>query len=684
MMNPAAVSASSTGGEAVTIELGEIFQDPLESDAQHLIDSPAFIRSLPMGREDGVSLLCDYFTQSQASACFLRILATEAMQANICLGGGYQLDTCLAGGWLLTPADPAQTSYWIPQPPHLRTMDQDGHILSHCVAQISGTTLSASKLGLSIEIPAKHSLDIVVWRLPANEPDLILDLQSLNNLEKQRYFLWSSHTAYSRPSDLYLHLVNGHIYENHSVWPRYWRVCSELDAYALYVTLSGLLRATGKRLYDLLRTQVVFSVIHRQSSDGGWYHGEWTDGMESHYRLHAGGMHMLAAYCEETHDPQACAALKLAATFAAAKTDRLDAGMWYLHDSLEQDAETLKKYPFRHAPSQVLGKSISNLLVLNTHLDTNIAMERHRRISGDDRHAELINSARATSRSVLALRSAEWLYRPIFRAIGLTFLPTRQASALPLHLRAIKRIAWKYLLPLLPRIKARFPRLVMPGGFIERDLAQYGLSARYQPVNTMDLIRTRRLFDETGMDALIEESFAFTQKSGIKERWKEFKGKEDDSLGFWAESLYHLCLAEPSATYRIWLAEAMMDLEDNKLGQSPSLLGGNSEAVSPAFQHPCPSPSDARLRLANLGRESVLELLIINPAHHSISLQWERAPDGPMDWSYWDGTMRPVAESRLEIPARGWLHGITGPRDTHSHVTGPAAATAHDNKASPR
>ncbi|NWG75112.1 MAG: hypothetical protein HXY24_10980, partial [Rubrivivax sp.] len=62
--------------------------------------------------------------------------------------------------------------------------------------------------------------------------------------------------------------MHGHIYENHEVWPNYWRVCSELDAYALYVTLTGLLRATGKKLYDLLRTQVVFSVIARQAEDG--------------------------------------------------------------------------------------------------------------------------------------------------------------------------------------------------------------------------------------------------------------------------------------------------------------------------------------------------------------------------------------------------------------------------------
>ena len=658
MNNPATPTFSAFDENAVSIELEDMFSANSVPEARRQIDSPVFIRT-ETTIVDGVSLLRDQFADSQASACFLRISGRSARSANIGLEGAYQLTTCRAGGWLFTPADPASDSYWIPQPPNLRKLDRDGHILEHGVAQLNGATISSSRLGLAIDILPAQNLDLVVWRLPAQDPDLVNALQALSSLEQQRYFLWSSHTAYARPADLYLHLVHGHIYENHEVWPRYWRVCSELDAYALYVTLTGLLRATGKRLYALLRTQVVYSVIARQAGDGGWYHGEWTDGMESHYRLLAGGMHMLAAYCEETGDVAARNALEKAAAFAASRTDRLDIGMWYLHDSLEQDTETLKKYPFRYAPSRIFGKSISNLLVLNTHLDTNIAMERHRRISADDRHRGLIDSARKTSQAVLAWRNAEWLYRPLFKAIGLTFLPTSRASRLPLYQRAIKRIAWKHLIPLLPRIKAHFPRLAMPGGFIERDLAQYGLSARYQPVNNMDLIRTRRLFDDAGLDALIEESFAFTQNSGIKQRWKEFKGKEDDSIGFWAEALYHLCLLKPDVRYRAWLAEAMLDLEDNRLGLTPSLLGANSEAVAPDAQISCPSPDDVRLRLANLGDKARLELLIVNPTDQPLAVHWQYAPDRQMDWSIRDGTMRPITEPHLDVPARGWIHGLS-------------------------
>ncbi len=635
-----------------SIDLQRIFADtavgePLTHQPLHRVIRPG---------GPGLEVILDRFGEVDAACGFLRFGPDAAGRLELSLTGGYSLDTANAGGWTLVPLGEEKHFYWIPQPPSLRKLDAQGHILSHRTAEFASLGVSASNWVVALEVPADHVLDLVVWRFPVQDSDWFRSLRQLDSLELQRYFLWSTHTAYACPADLYLHLVHGHVYENHEVWPKYWRVCSELDAYALYVTLTGLLRATNKRLYDLLRTQVVFSVIVRQAEDGGWYHGEWTDQMESHYRLHAGGMHMLAAYFEETRDPVVGAALEKAATFAASRTDRLETGFWYLHDSLEGSSETLKGYPFRYEPSRALGKSPSNLLVLNTHLDTNIAMERGRRVTGDARHAELIISACSTTRAVLALRPAEWLYRLLFKAIALTFLPTKRAAALPPYRRALKRIAWKYLVPQLPRIKARFPRLVMPGGFIERGLSQYGLSVRYQPVNLMDLVRTRRLFDEDYLDALLEESFSFVQTSGIKQRWKEFKGKEDDSLGFWAEALYHLCLAKSDARFRAWLAEAILDLEDNGLGLSPSLLGANAEAMAPNLQRPCPSPADPRLRVANLSGEGRTELLVVNPSPAPLALEWDTPPARTMVWHEGTNTSE-IPEHHLVIPPRGWLLG---------------------------
>jgi hypothetical protein len=644
------------GGQTRYFRLADLFSEDANWSRTEILRGRGFARSL---LQAGAEVLLDRFDETGAQSASLSFPAATGHQLGLGVTGGYQLQTAAAGGWLLMPAEEGGDSYWIPQPPMLRRFDKDGHILSHRKADIAGFDVSASSLEITLEVPAGHVLDLVVWRFPADEADFLQSLQQLGALERQRYFLWSSHTAYERPADLYLHLVHGLVYENHEVWPKYWRVCSELDAHALYLVLSGLERATGKRLYKLLKRQVVFSVIARQSEDGGWYHGEWTDGMESHYRLHTGGVLMLANYLEASGDPVVRQALERAVAFSASRTDKLKWGSWFLHDSLEQSLDTARLYPFRWIPSRAFGKSETNMLILNTHLDTAVSLERYRRVTGDQRYGSLVESANQTTRGILGERPADWLYKPLFRAIGLTYLPAAQGQALPLPARAMKRIAWKYLAPLLPAIKKRFPRLVMPDGFIDRSLSQVGLSYRYQPVNLMDLIRTRRIFDDASLDKVLEASFAFTQHSGIKARWKEMKGKEDDSLGFWAEALYHLCLANPALKHRAWLAEAMLDLEDNGLGLSPSLLGANAEAMSPEEQHPCPSPRDSRLRVANLSHGKHSELLVVNPTTQAIALEWEISPQNTISWQSPNRYENQATAVSPEIPPRSWLRGLS-------------------------
>jgi len=107
--------------------------------------------------------------------------------------------------------------------------------------------------------------------------------------------------------------------------------------------MSGLELATGKMIYGLLKRQLLFSVIARQAQDGGWYHGEWTDRMESHYRFHNGGMLLLEAALRERPDEVVSKALERAAHFISRCTDNTDLGLWFLHDSLKENAEMIKK-----------------------------------------------------------------------------------------------------------------------------------------------------------------------------------------------------------------------------------------------------------------------------------------------------------------------------------------------------
>jgi len=416
----------------------------------------------------------------------------------------------------------------------------------------------------------------VIWRL--NDPALTEELQTLAPVETQGYFLLGSHTRFSKLADLYRHLIHGWVYEDRYAWPHKRRICSENDAHALYLIFSGLQLATGKRIYALLKAQLLLSVLSRQSDDGGFRHGEWTDGMESHYRLHCSAMHLMMDALSETDDPVVRSALARGMSFISDKRDATKVGAWFYHDELELTEAGMNCAPFKWLSGQALGKSSHNMLVLNTHLDVLIALDRYRQLTGEAQYIALVESGVKSAHAVLELRSAEWLYRLLFSAINLALLSTAQAMRLPIWKRLWKRIGWQVFIPHLYQIKNLFPRLVMPGGYIDRHLGLGSWAFHYLTVNIMDLTRARRRFGGQGFDAVLHEAARFTQMSGVRERWKELK-YERYALGFWAEALWHLCREFPDhVEYLGWYREACAELVALNMGLPPSCLGANAEA----------------------------------------------------------------------------------------------------------
>ena len=513
-------------------------------------------------------------TFEEADCVFLRTAAITRFR----LDGDYRLKRSPAGGWLLHSRDLSAPSYWLPAPTTQRRTSAQGHILEERAAELDGFDLDSNGVTIDFSaIPEGWTLDAVIWKLI--DPALIDELQTLTPIETQGYFLLGSHTRYGQPADLYRHLIHGWVYEDRYAWPHQRRICSENDAHALHLVFNGLQLATGKRIYRLLKAQLLLSVLSRQSEDGGFRHGEWTGNMEAHYRLNASAMHLFLDTLQYESDPTVIGAAKQLAEFLTLNRDDMSAGVWFLHDELEHSPEGMNLAPFKWRPSCVLGKSPSNMLVLNTHLDTSIALDRFGKVCGETRYQPLVDSACKAAQAVLSMNSAERLYQILFYAIGLTLLPTDQARKLPLPLRALKRLAWKYLNPNLYRIKVIFPRLVMPNGYIDRNLALGSFAFHYLTINLMDLTRFRRRFKEVRVDELIAKSAFFIQTSGVRERWKELK-YERYALGFWAEALWHICQEFPDhAEYQDWYKEACADLEAMRMGLPPSHLRGNAEAI---------------------------------------------------------------------------------------------------------
>lgn len=637
--------------------------------------------------DGGVVVLQDAFADAPGVDCaFLRVAAGAGSRLRFFAQGSFRLESCAAGGWWLESLDTEGDSYWIPALPTLRSFDAHDRILVEQDAVVQAFGATDGGVEVVFQMPAGLYLGWAVWRVAASARAIVAELQGLLNLERTRTYLWNSQATIGLPAELYVHLIDGRVYQNARAWPRKWKFCCDLDAYEIFLRFAGLERATGKRLYRLLRLQLLLSTLARQSADGGWYHGEWTDGNECHVRFMAGALLLLENALDEWPGDSVRAALERGVDFVAGRTDRTDLGHWFLHDTVEESAEAMDEMRRQTGaivkghgawvPRRFLGKSATNKLILNTHVDAIVVLQRHRQTNGKVRHDALIASALAATRALLALRPAPQLYALVGRALRLTMLPTEDASRLPLPQRAVKRLANRYLLKNLWRIKHRWPRIVMPGGFIDRHLGPLQFSPKYHPINVMDLTRLWRCFPGEPLGPVIDDAVRFVmERDAATLRWWSESRPRRVAIGAFGEALVQLCALRPDAGYHRHLAQVLLLDADLQLGLPPSLHGGNAEIVPPALQLPCPSASHPRLIVANLGTRDLPALLVVNPTKGALALHWETPVPAGLAWTATDAKGAANPSDGTKVPARGYLWGLARP-DDGCHVKDPLALEA--------
>lgn len=625
---------------------------------------------------DGIDFVRDDFESEGASCLFLRFHPSAAVgSVRLRVAGNHRLRRCGGlGGWMLEPATGGEALLWIPRQPTLRTLDGLGRITAEAPATLADFAVGASGASADFKLSPGQVLDCVVWTLshansapagggPAGE------LMSATTIERQPYFIYASHTATRCAADFYNHLVHGSVYGVRWAWPKKRKICDELDALALHMVATALGHSTGKRIYRLLRRQIVLAVLARQDADGGFRHGEWTDEYEGHNRLINAAVQLLASDFQIAPEPALADALERAAGYVSAQVDQTVAGAWFLHDSLERSEAGMRYYPLDWERGRWLGKSPTNLLILNTHLDCMLALARHHAVSGDDSHAGLFRSAEACLRTVMTARPADWLFRPLLAVIALSLLPKAEQERLSLARRALKRLGWKYLIPRWHLIRRHFPRLLMPAGYIERSLGQADFVHRYHGVHLMDFERLLACASTDARDpqwtAISDGLVDFGVRSRVTLLWKESAASKD-SLAFWAEGLYRRCLRTHADGDRALLANAVLDLHDAGLGLPPSLLGTNGEILPPRLAVATPSTADERLRVINLSDPDGACFLVVNTAAVELPLAFERpAGNAP-------------ARSAGTIAARSWIllrpttgsasPAVSDPAETNSSV----------------
>jgi len=402
--------------------------------------------------------------------------------------------------------------YWLPRPPVDRTWDVNGRIETEADLSLNWELVGAS-LDISIAQWGSRRLELAVIEVRESAPQYLVDLFEVSRVEKFRL----SEYRYFRHegiSDFWRSLVKGQIFETrHKETNGGKRVPQEQAALLLY-NVASLMEASGKRVYTALRHLIAYSVMIRLDERGRWRHGHWTRLMETHTRFQADGISLLIDHFERSRNRSFLHAADRASQYLLSLSDWLDSGRWFLHDELEAEPELVSLGYHNLVESNAFGKSTSNTLCVNTHVNTLRTLLLMATHDQTGKYREQHRLGLQALRTVLSAQSRPDAFESVFEVYELGGRLARGGRVGRKASSWLTRVAGRSML----KAKARYPRLVMPNGFIERDLVASSLSQRYNLINLRDLMVHRLVSKETWANGAIDAGLAYLERRCIKRR----------------------------------------------------------------------------------------------------------------------------------------------------------------------
>jgi hypothetical protein len=248
--------------------------------------------------------------------------------------------------------------------------------------------------------------------------------------------------------------------------------------------------------------------------NGRWRHGVWTDIVETHAIHQAAGIHLFLSHYQRTAAKIFLQKATLAADYLISIADDFsDSQTWFLHDTLETNPDDAALF-YNFFASTAFGKSTSNTLCINSHIATLTALHRLNQIDPSDKYNTYFEKGLSALKKVLQANPCDWLYSCAYRPRDLLMrLCTKTENKLVKKLNKV----WNLILTrhLLPFLKKRFPRLLMPNGFIERDLSYSTLSTVYHFLNIEDILMLYHLTRADWLRNIITRSVKYSVDSGL-------------------------------------------------------------------------------------------------------------------------------------------------------------------------
>jgi hypothetical protein len=401
---------------------------------------------------------------------------------------------------------------WMPVEPVVRSYGMNNNVISELpCAAVFNNQGTAWRLNLTHpkDCPGRMEYTVVLCR--GDLQDMLRQIQNTERRGTDGRIRVADYFDTSRWGYFWKNMICGHVYRVGQKHDRFIRCICEQNALYLYLWLWNLEKYTGKWIYSVLAEYIAYSVLVRLTEDGRWRYGLWTEINETHARMQLGGIQILCHfYRKQARDIFRDKAIQ-AMDYLIKMAIPLSKGIWFLHDDLEINEERRALYYRQFIKSEAFGKTVSCTLCLNTHIYTMVVMDMMCRIIPQDKYKSLIQQGMESLLDVLSSRPMGLLYGVVYRVRDL--LLKFQDNF------AMSKMLWKYNLVLsnkiVPFLKCRFPRLIMPNGFVERDLCVLHVSDGYHIVNLLDLLMFYSAYPVTDLRQTIIQVMKYTFSDGF-------------------------------------------------------------------------------------------------------------------------------------------------------------------------
>lgn len=403
---------------------------------------------------------------------------------------------------------------WLPREPEYYIFDKHGRARRCENTQLHNHGIVDSNTYLSVPASPEKNASLVFpyVKFTDSEGSFFNELSELSETE-QYLFKRSEWFLASSVASIWNYLIHGSVYDPRESETTRSRFKCQQCAYAWWKYLHNLYHKTQKNMYALLRDEIAYSILLDMENDGGWRHGYWSDNMETHARFHLDGIELFIAQHELTSDRLWLDGCRRGMDFVIEKlTDRLDDGLiWFLHDTMEEEKN-------HRVVSAIFGKDPKNSLCINTHVHALRVLYRLQEyFPGDRSYQDSYAKGMQALHRVLSHQPADNLYR-----LFSTWILNSRVSAFDSRvLRRLQTYAVRWFnRPVYWKIMQKYPRLVHPNGFIERDLSITYASDRYHITNMKELLKLYELERAGWLRGYIVNGFEFLKRYIAKKGMK--------------------------------------------------------------------------------------------------------------------------------------------------------------------